>query len=425
MSIENDYDSITQMLNSSLLFSFRTIGTWYNEYCTKQGYNLQENPVLNNLAEQLEPKYGPYFNKENLLRMTAFAKRMSANPKLFDLHYYVTWEHIVQLLPFDDDALWLFYVRLTEKHRLTVEELSNAISLKQYEDDVTFLGKKNLKLALQKSLSHGSPDEKFLPLWMMKYQRDWKPLFSPFKYPLVLSFEPLLRIDEHPVINFDNYNNEDLLIRITHDIDNLRVRLNRSLNENLNVLFWHTGKKLMPESINEFNRAASFENTNETSTVVKGVSVIDDTGKTYDLSTTVTQQVFDEEQQQRVTKYQSLFTNLFNQQELQHMQLFAAKFSNTKLIVGFCHLVTWDQIKELIRLDEGDDIIRLALEIVQNEVNDSDLKSLVDEQLKNPTLKINGKSKSKHKYNLNDFFNAKTKVSVFKNEYFMQFVAAM
>ncbi|WP_295769036.1 DUF1016 N-terminal domain-containing protein [uncultured Mucilaginibacter sp.] len=423
MSIENDLDSITQMLNSSLLFSFKTIGTWYNEHCSREALYLQDNLILNDLAEQLEPKYGPYFSKENLLRMSAFAKRMSANPKLFDLHYFVTWEHIVLLLPFDDDALWLFYVRLTQKHRLTVEELASAIKSKQYENDENFWGKKNLKLALQKSLSHGSPEEKFLPLWMMKYQRDWKPLFLPFKNPLLSFFEPLLRIEEYPVINLDNYHDEDLLIRITHDIDSLKIRLNRSLNEKLNLLFWETGRKLTPASLSEIDRAASFEKTDERLIVVKEVTVIDTTGHTHDFSTTVTQQVYDEEQQQRVTKYQSLFTNLFNQQEFQHMQLFGSKFSNIKLIVGFCHLVTWDQIKELIRLDTEDDMIELAFEVAQGKIGHSDLKRLVDERQKNSTFKIN--SKSKHKYKTNSFFNAKTQVSVFQNEYFMQFVAVM
>lgn len=424
--IENRYDTIADRINRGLVYRFNFIGSFYNEYCTTHELNLAHNEVLDELASKLHHKYGPYFSKENILRMAAFNNRVSINPQLLNISLYVAWEHIIQLLPFNDDAQWLYYVRLTENNRLNVSELANAIAAEEFEQDKIFLGRKNLKRALQKSLSHETIDKKFVPLWLMRHQREWKPFVNAFKEPVSSSLKPLIEMDEYPLLNYNHYNDENLIIRITHHIDSLRAQLNKDLNMELNLFFWNIGRNLLPDRINPYPVQAMPETSNEKKTYVEKVHFVETAGHSYKFSTTITQNEFEQAEQHKLKKYKNIFDTLFNEHELQYMKLFATKITDTKLMFAFCNLVTWEQIKELLKLEEQESIFELALQIAEQQLNIAQIRELINARLM-PEVnnsETNPKIKSKVKFTQNMFFNKKVAVNILHNNLFIQFVNA-
>jgi predicted nuclease of restriction endonuclease-like (RecB) superfamily len=89
--------------------------------------------IVSTLSTQLVAKRGRTYVVRNLRRMIQFARLLTDPEIVSTLSTQLSWSHILELLPVEDEQARLFYAREAAANRLSVRELRGAIDRKAYE----------------------------------------------------------------------------------------------------------------------------------------------------------------------------------------------------------------------------------------------------------------------------------------------------
>ena len=91
--------------------------------------------ALTNMSVSLQKRYGRCFELRNLKDCYEFQRQLPDFAVATRIFYLVSWRHILELLPLSELEARLFYARLTATEGLTVREMKERISAREFEQN--------------------------------------------------------------------------------------------------------------------------------------------------------------------------------------------------------------------------------------------------------------------------------------------------
>ena len=130
--IENRKRIITQHANNNGVIMFWEVGQRVNKDILKNERAEYGKRIVPTLSAEMTKKYGNGFSERNIWKMIDFAKQFPQLEIVANISPYVSWSHIVELLPYPMDAK-VYYFNEIHNGLLGVRDLRQLISRKSYE----------------------------------------------------------------------------------------------------------------------------------------------------------------------------------------------------------------------------------------------------------------------------------------------------
>ena len=146
-------------VNSGITELYWNIGHLINEDVLKNKRADYGNYVVKKISETLTLKFGKGWSPKQIHRFMQFAKEFSRE-KVATLWRQLTWSHIKQLLPMENDLKRDFYIEMCRLENWSVRTLSARIDSMLYER--TLISKKP-ENTIRSELEHLQSEEKLSP----------------------------------------------------------------------------------------------------------------------------------------------------------------------------------------------------------------------------------------------------------------------
>ena len=130
--IENRKRIISQHANHNAVVMFWEVGKRINTELLNEKRAEYGKRIVSTLSTQLQTQYGNAFGKRSIQRMVQFAIQFPNLEIVSNISPYVSWSHIIELLPHPMDAK-VYYFNEIHKALLNVRDLRTMISRKAYE----------------------------------------------------------------------------------------------------------------------------------------------------------------------------------------------------------------------------------------------------------------------------------------------------
>jgi predicted nuclease of restriction endonuclease-like (RecB) superfamily len=131
--IENRKFRAQTAANSEATLMFWEVGQYVNSVVLNAKRAVYGQKIVATLSPQLVEKYGNTFEITNLRRMMRFAERFPDYDLVATLSPYLSWSHIIELLPIKTDEARMFYAQEVQSRHIGVRELRRQIFRKAYE----------------------------------------------------------------------------------------------------------------------------------------------------------------------------------------------------------------------------------------------------------------------------------------------------
>lgn len=352
---------ILTVSNGGLIRFFWETGMYLNKCFDENKESASNNSVIKNLSTFLSPKYGHYFGQKNITDMASFASQFPDFNTLGFLVPFVSWEHILLIIPIKDIEAKLFYLELAAKEGLSVNGLREKIFSNLIEENRL---PKNNKPSILKYHKRGKKIN--IPDWFKgKYAS-----INIFKEPTLSYIQPILTLFKRKKVSINEDEKaffEDEIYRV---IDKFRLFENSWINENMNLCFWEIGQRINQKTL------VNSKKGQDRKTIIRNAA------------------------DQMSKKYGSIF----NEKQLRQMSGFAEAFPDLKLALRLAKLLSWKHIQVLLPLEEikaklfyarltatkGLSVIQLKSQIAQNvyvhTIGAEELEQSLIDSLANPKI---------------------------------------
>ncbi|MCD4745908.1 MAG: DUF1016 N-terminal domain-containing protein, partial [Bacteroidales bacterium] len=131
--IDNTRNRVAVSINSELTLLYWNIGKQINENILQNKRADYGKQVLSNLSKELNQRYGNGFSKRNLRNFMMFNELYPEFQIMHSLSAQLSWTHIRNLLPLEDNLKREFYIQMCKHERWSVRTLQGRISSMLYE----------------------------------------------------------------------------------------------------------------------------------------------------------------------------------------------------------------------------------------------------------------------------------------------------
>ncbi len=326
--IENKRRSLIRLANGELITLFWHIGKELNKHHHKNKRTLRGKLSIATISARLFPNFGSFFLERNLRKMLLFAELFPEFSIVSQFIHFVSWEHILLLLQIPDRDERQFYIKFKIEYGLSVKELKDEISSGLYKKS------QGTDLRKQKGKSRAKGIDKNLhshlqipkPNFELLAQNDIvmknvfrEPGFSSFRKLLEPSNEVLKKNKKSITIQ------DQLLTKITEEIEKYRRHQNAWLNTHFNFLFWELGTHINQNILNNYV-------TNHAKAFIQNTSLV----------------------------LEKNYGKNFTERQLKASIIFANQFQNPGIVSRIAYLMTWEHILEILPLLEREAVLFYA-----------------------------------------------------------------
>lgn len=131
--IDKTHKQVVIQINSNLTMLFWQVGKEINDFLLQHQRAEYGKQIVVTVSRQLAEKYGRNFEEKNLRRMLQFSHQFTDIEQVNYLSQYISWSHILVLLPIKNTQSKHFYAQKIINESLGVRELKKQIAAKVYE----------------------------------------------------------------------------------------------------------------------------------------------------------------------------------------------------------------------------------------------------------------------------------------------------
>lgn len=131
--IEHSKGHIAREFNTTLVILNWSIGNRINTDVFFNGRAEYGDQIIDLISASLKNQYGEGYTRSNIFRMTKFAKLYTDKQIVATLSQQLSWSHLVDLLPLEDDNKRNFYIRMALIEKWSVRKLREKIKGMLYE----------------------------------------------------------------------------------------------------------------------------------------------------------------------------------------------------------------------------------------------------------------------------------------------------
>lgn len=124
---------VSQAVNVSMIFLYWEIGETICLDVLNQTKADYGKGVVEEVSEKLTQEYGKGFNRTSVFRMIKFYQEFPNREKVATLSQHLTWSHVVELLPIEDELKRDFYAAMCKSEGWTVRTLRDRKNSMLYE----------------------------------------------------------------------------------------------------------------------------------------------------------------------------------------------------------------------------------------------------------------------------------------------------
>jgi predicted nuclease of restriction endonuclease-like (RecB) superfamily len=135
---------VARQVNSTLVLLYWRVGRRIRQDVLKERRAEYGEQIVATVARQLTVEFGRGFSEKSLRRMIQFAEVFPEEQIVVSLMRQLTWTHLLQIIPMDDDLKRDFYAEMCRIERWSVRTLRQKIGSMLFER--TALSKKPVKL---------------------------------------------------------------------------------------------------------------------------------------------------------------------------------------------------------------------------------------------------------------------------------------
>lgn len=131
--IENTQQKVLRKISQAGVALYWHIGMRVNQdilLCERAEYGQG---IIDNLADQLQKKYGSGYSRRSIYRCVQFAKLYADEQVVLSLSSHLKWSHFIGLLSIDDKLKREFYAEMCRIDRWSTRELGEKISSMLFE----------------------------------------------------------------------------------------------------------------------------------------------------------------------------------------------------------------------------------------------------------------------------------------------------
>jgi predicted nuclease of restriction endonuclease-like (RecB) superfamily len=161
--IEKSRHHVAREFNSTLVLLNWSIGSRINIDVFSSGRGGYGSQVIDKISDDLKRRYGEGYTRSNIFRMVQFSKLYPGKQIVATLSQQLSWSHLVELLPLEDENKRNFYVQMAVMEKWGVRTLRDKIQDMLYER--TAISRKPEKLIaseLEKVATNNEPTPDFV-----------------------------------------------------------------------------------------------------------------------------------------------------------------------------------------------------------------------------------------------------------------------
>ena len=125
--IEQSRTHVAREFNSTLLILNWSIGNKINIEVFSNGRRDYGVQIIDTISANLKIQYGEGYTRSNIFRMVKFAKLYSDKQIVATLSQQLSWSHLVELLPLDEENKRNFYIQMCFIEKWSVRTLRDKI----------------------------------------------------------------------------------------------------------------------------------------------------------------------------------------------------------------------------------------------------------------------------------------------------------
>lgn len=154
--INNSKSHITKVVSSSMTLLYWQIGKRIQQDVLKSDRAEYGQHIIRDLAKNLTVEYGKGFTYSSLTRMVKFYTYMSNSEIVATLSQQLTWSHIVELLPIEENNKRDYYTYMAISEGWSVRTLRSHINKMTYERSTIAKRPYEITTSLINNLKEGS-----------------------------------------------------------------------------------------------------------------------------------------------------------------------------------------------------------------------------------------------------------------------------
>src|SRR5690625_2653112 len=131
--IEMGKKNVVAQVNSTLTLVYWKVGHKINEYVLEGERAEYAKNIVVTVSRDLETLYGRGFAEKNIRRMIQFSKVFKDFEIVATLSTKLSWSHFVTVIPIEEEAKRLFYLKKAIEEQWSVRMLRKQIERKAYE----------------------------------------------------------------------------------------------------------------------------------------------------------------------------------------------------------------------------------------------------------------------------------------------------
>lgn len=131
--IERGRKTVVSQVNQTLTLVYWQVGYRINQAVLGNERAAYGKRIINEIAEDLEIKYGRSFSERNLRRMIQFSEVFSDLEIVSPLATQLSWSHFVELLPLENHNARLYYAQKSAEEKWSKRQLRKQIERKAFE----------------------------------------------------------------------------------------------------------------------------------------------------------------------------------------------------------------------------------------------------------------------------------------------------
>jgi len=131
--VDNSKNTISKVVSSSMTLLYWSIGERIKKDLIKLDRAEYGKSIIKDLSITLSAEYGKGFTYTSLTRMIKFYEQVNNQEIVATLSQQLTWSHIIELLPIDENNKRLYYAYMAINEGWSVRDLRSNINRMSYE----------------------------------------------------------------------------------------------------------------------------------------------------------------------------------------------------------------------------------------------------------------------------------------------------